>query len=104
VPANNAAGWLILMAIGMASATALWLFNRWLEKQAASREGSPGSSGPGLILQVHALRRYLAAPAGDGAGDGAVPLATTPAACFQAACASAGSLSERLMKATTVQI
>jgi hypothetical protein len=35
VPANNAAGWLILMAIGMASATSSWLFNRWLEKQAA---------------------------------------------------------------------
>jgi dipeptide/tripeptide permease len=35
VPANNAAGWLILMAIGLISAASLWLFNRWLEKQQA---------------------------------------------------------------------
>ncbi len=34
VPANNAMGWLILMAIGFVSAASLWLFNRWLEKQA----------------------------------------------------------------------
>ncbi len=34
VPAANAAGWLILMAIGLASALSLWLFNRWLERQA----------------------------------------------------------------------
>jgi len=33
VPANNAAGWLILMAIGFVSAASLWLFNRWLERQ-----------------------------------------------------------------------
>jgi dipeptide/tripeptide permease len=33
VPANNAMGWLILMAIGFLSAASLWLFNRWLEKQ-----------------------------------------------------------------------
>jgi proton-dependent oligopeptide transporter, POT family len=33
VPANNALGWLILMAIGLVSAASLWLFNRWLEKQ-----------------------------------------------------------------------
>jgi dipeptide/tripeptide permease len=33
VPANNAMGWLILMAIGFASAASLWLFNRWLERQ-----------------------------------------------------------------------
>ncbi len=32
VPWNNAAGWIILMAIGFASALAMWLFNRWLEK------------------------------------------------------------------------
>jgi len=32
VPQNNAAGWIILMAIGFASALAMWLFNRWLEK------------------------------------------------------------------------
>ncbi len=32
VPAQNAAGWLILMGIGLASAVALWLFNRWLER------------------------------------------------------------------------
>jgi dipeptide/tripeptide permease len=33
VPANNAAGWLILMGIGFASAASLWMFNRWLERQ-----------------------------------------------------------------------
>jgi dipeptide/tripeptide permease len=35
VPANNMLGWGILMAIGFASAISLWLYNRWLEKQAA---------------------------------------------------------------------
>ncbi len=35
VPANNAMGWLILMAIGLLSAFSLWLFNRWLEKRQA---------------------------------------------------------------------
>ncbi len=34
VPANNAAGWLILMAIGFASAISMWFYNRWLEAQA----------------------------------------------------------------------
>jgi dipeptide/tripeptide permease len=34
VPANNMLGWVILMAIGFASAGSLWLFNRWLERQA----------------------------------------------------------------------
>jgi hypothetical protein len=33
VPANNMLGWVILMAIGFASAGSLWLFNRWLERQ-----------------------------------------------------------------------
>jgi proton-dependent oligopeptide transporter, POT family len=33
VPANNAYGWMILMGIGLVSATSLWLFNRWLERQ-----------------------------------------------------------------------
>jgi dipeptide/tripeptide permease len=32
-PANNALGWLILMAIGFVSAASLWVFNRWLERQ-----------------------------------------------------------------------
>jgi dipeptide/tripeptide permease len=32
VPAQNALGWIILMAIGMVSAASLWLFNLWLEK------------------------------------------------------------------------
>jgi len=32
VPANNALGWVILMAIGFLSAFAVWLFNRWIEK------------------------------------------------------------------------
>ena len=36
VPAHNALGWLILMAIGLASALAMWLFNRWLEREEAS--------------------------------------------------------------------
>jgi len=35
VPANNALGWIILMAIGLVSAASLWLFNRWLERQPA---------------------------------------------------------------------
>jgi proton-dependent oligopeptide transporter, POT family len=35
VPAQNALGWIILMAIGMVSAFSLWLFNRWLERQKA---------------------------------------------------------------------
>ncbi|MCC6131153.1 MAG: hypothetical protein IT186_14645 [Acidobacteria bacterium] len=26
-------GWLLLMAIGLVSAAAMWIFNRWLEKQ-----------------------------------------------------------------------
>ena len=32
VPAQNALGWIILMAIGFVSALAVWLFNRWIEK------------------------------------------------------------------------
>ena len=35
VPANNAAGWLILMAIGFVSAISMWFYNRWLEGQKA---------------------------------------------------------------------
>jgi dipeptide/tripeptide permease len=34
-PVRNAVGWLILMAIGLASAASMWLFNRWLERQEA---------------------------------------------------------------------
>ena len=34
VPAQNALGWLILMAIGLASALAVWVFNAWVERQA----------------------------------------------------------------------
>ena len=33
VPSQNMLGWVILMAIGLASAFSLWLFNRWLERQ-----------------------------------------------------------------------
>jgi dipeptide/tripeptide permease len=33
VPTQNMLGWVILMAIGFASAASLWLFNRWLERQ-----------------------------------------------------------------------
>ena len=36
VPANNALGWLTLMAIGLVSAFSLWLFNRWLERHPAA--------------------------------------------------------------------
>ena len=32
-PLHNALGWVILMAIGLASAASMWLFNRWLERQ-----------------------------------------------------------------------
>ncbi len=35
VPANNAAGWLILMGIGFVSAVSMWFYNRWLEGQKA---------------------------------------------------------------------
>ena len=34
-PTYDAVGWVILMGIGFASAAAMWLFNRWLEKQPA---------------------------------------------------------------------
>jgi len=34
VPGQNALGWIILMAIGLVSALAVWIFNRWVEKQA----------------------------------------------------------------------
>jgi dipeptide/tripeptide permease len=37
VPAQNALGWIILMSIGFVSALAMWLFNRWLERQPAAR-------------------------------------------------------------------
>ncbi|MBN2357906.1 MAG: MFS transporter, partial [Deltaproteobacteria bacterium] len=40
-PTRNALGWIILMAIGFASAFAMWLFNRWLEKQ----EPAAGAGG-----------------------------------------------------------
>jgi dipeptide/tripeptide permease len=33
LPDRNAAGWLILMAVGFVSALSMWVFNRWLEKQ-----------------------------------------------------------------------
>jgi dipeptide/tripeptide permease len=35
VPANNAAGWIILMGIGFVSAISMWFYNRWLERQTA---------------------------------------------------------------------
>ncbi len=41
-PRQNAIGWLILMAIGLVSAAALWQFNRWVV-----RPHSPGASGAG---------------------------------------------------------
>ena len=34
VPSQNMLGWVILMTIGLVSAASLWLFNRWLERQA----------------------------------------------------------------------
>jgi dipeptide/tripeptide permease len=34
-PTQNALGWMVLMAIGLASALSMWLFNRWLERQKA---------------------------------------------------------------------
>jgi len=37
VPAAAAKGWLLLMAIGMASAASMWLYNRWLERQPPGR-------------------------------------------------------------------
>jgi dipeptide/tripeptide permease len=38
VEANNAAGWGVLLLIGLASAAALWQFNRWVER--------PSDAGP----------------------------------------------------------
>jgi len=35
-PTSNATGWIVLMAIGFASAAAMWLFNRWLQRQEAA--------------------------------------------------------------------
>jgi dipeptide/tripeptide permease len=35
-PASAASGWLLLTAIGFASAASMWLYNRWLERQAAA--------------------------------------------------------------------
>lgn len=37
VPYQNMLGWVILMVIGLLSAASLWIFNRWLEKQAAAQ-------------------------------------------------------------------
>ncbi len=34
LPERNAAGWVILTAVGLASAVSMWLFNRWLERGA----------------------------------------------------------------------
>ncbi|MFA6032504.1 MAG: MFS transporter [Myxococcota bacterium] len=34
VPANAAAGWMILVGVGLCTALSMWLYNRWLEKQA----------------------------------------------------------------------
>lgn len=34
-PESAAAGWLLLMAIGFASAASMWLYNRWLERHPA---------------------------------------------------------------------
>jgi dipeptide/tripeptide permease len=31
-PVNNAIGWLILMAVGLASAMGMWWYNRWIER------------------------------------------------------------------------
>lgn len=35
VPAQNAKGWIILMAIGLASALGMWTYNLWLKRQLA---------------------------------------------------------------------
>jgi len=37
VPAQAALGWSVLMGVGFLSALAMWLFNRWLERQPAAR-------------------------------------------------------------------
>jgi dipeptide/tripeptide permease len=39
-PRAASAGWIILMAIGFASAACMWLYNRWLEKQAPRAGGA----------------------------------------------------------------
>jgi dipeptide/tripeptide permease len=37
VPAQNALGWIVLMGVGFLSALAMWVFNRWLERQPEGR-------------------------------------------------------------------
>ncbi|NWG00076.1 MAG: MFS transporter [Thermoanaerobaculaceae bacterium] len=34
-PLHNALGWIVLMLVGFATALGMWLFNRWLERQAS---------------------------------------------------------------------
>ena len=36
VPANAATGWMILVGVGLCTALSMWLYNRWLERQAES--------------------------------------------------------------------
>jgi dipeptide/tripeptide permease len=38
IPAQNALGWIILMAVGLVSALSMWLFNRWLEGQESAEK------------------------------------------------------------------
>jgi dipeptide/tripeptide permease len=40
LPERNAAGWMILTLVGLASALAMWFFNRWLERSAARADAA----------------------------------------------------------------
>jgi proton-dependent oligopeptide transporter, POT family len=44
-PASAANGWLILMAIGFASAASMWLYNFWLERQEPKPALEPAAKG-----------------------------------------------------------
>ncbi len=41
VPGQNITGWVILMAIGVASAMSMWIFNRWLENLERREKATP---------------------------------------------------------------
>ncbi|MBP7146542.1 MAG: MFS transporter [Acidobacteria bacterium] len=52
-PGWNALGWLILMAIGLISAAALWQFNRWVSRpHTGAREAETGARAPATVASI----------------------------------------------------
>ena len=50
---QNMFGWLILVAIGLISAAALWQFNRWIERPApAARKAAPATAQAPAVLRL----------------------------------------------------